>query len=148
MNETYMRNNIYFFYLKENVESINIGYFIDNIFYDFNGNIIGKKYELFNDTSLVIAPIDILLYHIPNLEYLNRRYSEEEKIKLKNHDMSAINSKMIKYFYNAEEIVNLKKEIIKIPKDTILNIIRCYQNYLKHQQEEPVLKIYTSFSIR
>ena len=148
MNEPYVRNNIYFFYLKENVESINIGYFIDNIFYDFNWNIIGQKYELFNDNSLVIAPIDILLYHIPRLEYLNRRYSEEEKIKLKNHDMNAINSKMIKYFYNAEEIANLKKEIIKIPKDPILNIIRYYQNYLQHQQEEPVLKIYTSFSIR
>ena len=105
-----MRNNIYFFYLKEKMDSINIGYFIDNIFYDFNGNIIGKKYELFNDTSLVIAPIDILLYHIPSLEYLNRRYSEEEKIRLKKHDMSTINSRMIKYFYNTEEIANLKKE--------------------------------------
>ena len=45
MNEPYMRNNIYFFYLKEKMDSINIGYFIDNIFYDFNGNIIGKKYR-------------------------------------------------------------------------------------------------------
>ena len=72
MDEIYMRNNIYFFYLKENIENIEILYDKTGTLYNLTGQKIGNKYALYANKDYIFAPIDLLLYHVKSLEYLNK----------------------------------------------------------------------------
>ena len=146
MNSVYERNNIYFVYLKERIEEIYL--LIDNrgILCESNSKcIVGSKEQLYDNEDIVIAPIDILLYHLEQLEYLNRDYSSYEKALRKENKIQPNIYKRIKYLYTEDDLKEISSKINKIDPIPILDSVSRYSSYFENRKKDPVLRIYTSY---
>ena len=146
MDELYERNNIYFMYCKEDFEHIYI--LIDNrgIFSEFNSNcIVGIKEELYSMDDIVIAPIDILLYHVPDLEYLHKDYTLSEMNLRKSKKIGPNLYRKLKYAYSKEELVELYTLVNSVSAIEILDIVKKYSSYFEKRKKDSVLRIYTNY---
>ena len=80
MNEFISRSNIYFMYNRNNIDSIKL-LLLDhtNVILFPANEIMGQLDDFVDNPDIVFAPIDILLYHLKELEYLHN--SENENLK-------------------------------------------------------------------
>ena len=82
MNEFISRSNIYFMYNKNNIDNIKL-LLLDhtNVILFPANEIMGQLDDFVDNPDIVFAPIDIILYHLKELEYLHKDYNEIEKFQ-------------------------------------------------------------------
>lgn len=145
MNAIVERNNIYFLFEKNNPSFIYLLIKEGINFWELNSNcFIGNKDELYDDENIVIAPIDILLYHLPNLEYLHKDYSDIEREKRKNNTMVPNVYRKAKYLFNSNDLQELEEQINLTDTNQILQLITLYKDYFQNRKKDSVLRIYTT----
>ena len=146
MNEVYERNNIYFMYLKERFEDIYLVIETRAIMCEYKSKcVIGTKEDLYNNDDIIIAPIDLLLYHVESLEYLNRDYTNFERKMRKDNTMPINKYKKLKYIYSSDDINEMYNEIKQTDVVSILDIVSRYRHYFERRKKDSVLRIYTSY---
>ncbi len=144
MNEVYERNNIYFLFRKDNPIKIYLLLEENKILYQYPSLCsLGLKEDICEDKDFVFAPIDLLLFHIDSLEYLNREYSEKEINLLKQGKIKGNEYRKLKYTYNNYQIENLYQDLKQIEKEQLLKIINFYKSYFHNRKKDSVLRIYT-----
>lgn len=144
MNEAYERNNIYFMYLNCEKQYRYLVIKKGKEFYElYSKTLIGTQEELYHHQEVVIAPIDLVLYHNSKLEFLNRNYSLNEQYKLQTQEMEPNVYRKLKYIYTLEELDKIFKILNSITIEELVWIIKHYENYFKTREEDPVLRIYT-----
>ncbi len=142
MNEEYDRNSIYFFYMKSFSNYLYLLLEYQDLLYVYPSLCpVGKKEEFYDNDDLVIAPIDLLLFHIPKLEYLNRNYNELERTQLKLGLKDANEYRKLKYHFNLAEINLLYQELSNIQIEELDRIIKKYHSYFLNRKKDSVLRI-------
>lgn len=144
MLEAYNRNNIYFLLEKSEYEYLYLLILEKGNLYEYFSNcLVGTKDDLFGNQDIIVAPIDILLYHVPNLEYLNRHYTLKEQNLLKDKKMEPNIWRRAKYNYTEDEINLMYLEMQKIKPEYLKALMQRYSSYFKNRKDDPILRIYT-----
>lgn len=144
MNELVERNNIYFMYLKDSPKYIYLVLSRGLNFYEYQSKVfIGTEDDLYDNENLVIAPIDILLYHLDSLEYLHKNYNEEEKFKRKAKLMLPNIYKKQRYLFSYKELEELY-HIINNDQENVWEYVALYDYYFKNRKKDSVLRIYSN----
>lgn len=145
MNEALERNNLYFMYINCEKEYRYILIKKDDEFCEFFSNTyVGAKDDLFDEDELVIAPIDLILFHNLKLEYLNRDYSPQEQELLLNKSIQSNPYRKLKYTFNKDEIEGIYNILSSMSIEELNWIVQKYDSYFKNRKVDPVLRIYTN----
>jgi hypothetical protein len=142
MNEFISRSNIYFMYNKNKIDNIKLLLLEHtNVILFPTNEIMGQLEDFIDNPDIVFAPIDILLYHLKELEYLHKDYNEIEKFQRKAHIIEPNYYKHPKYAFTIKDLEEMEYIINNSCKEMILCLVDLYKPYFLRRKKDPILRI-------